>query len=57
MAARTPSQTIGPFFHEALRWPEGARLAPSATSPRVMLVGHVLDGGKSPVADAMVEAE
>jgi len=26
MADRTPSQTIGPFFHEALRWPQGAHV-------------------------------
>jgi protocatechuate 3,4-dioxygenase alpha subunit len=54
--ARTPSQTIGPFFHEALRWPEGARIAPESTSPRVVLTGRIFDGGKSPVGDAMVEA-
>jgi hypothetical protein len=45
MASRTPSQTIGPFFHEALRWSEGARLAPAASSPRVVLAGRILDGG------------
>jgi protocatechuate 3,4-dioxygenase alpha subunit len=56
MAARTPSQTIGPFFHEALRWSEGARLAPAADSPRVVLRGRIFDGGRSPVGDAMVEA-
>jgi protocatechuate 3,4-dioxygenase alpha subunit len=56
MAARTPSQTIGPFFHEALRWPEGARLVPAQGAGRVVLLGRILDGGKAPVGDAMVEA-
>jgi protocatechuate 3,4-dioxygenase alpha subunit len=56
MAARTPSQTIGPFFHEALRWPDGARLAPVSAAQRVALRGRILDGGKSPVGDAMIEA-
>jgi protocatechuate 3,4-dioxygenase alpha subunit len=56
VAARTPSQTVGPFFHEALRWPEGTRLAPAAGAARIALVGRIFDGGGSPVGDAMVEA-
>jgi protocatechuate 3,4-dioxygenase alpha subunit len=55
MAARSPSQTIGPFFHEALRWREGGKVAfPSAGMP-VVLVGRIFDGSGEPVGDAMVE--
>jgi protocatechuate 3,4-dioxygenase alpha subunit len=56
MAERTPSQTVGPFFHEALRWAEGGKLAPDAPGPRAALAGRIRDGSGAPVADAMVEA-
>jgi protocatechuate 3,4-dioxygenase alpha subunit len=56
MAERTPSQTVGPFFHEALRWRDGARIAPGASGKRIVLTGKVIDGGGNPVGDAMVEA-
>ena len=55
MARRSPSQTIGPFFHEALRWREGGKVAfPSAGTP-VVLVGRIVDGAGEAVGDAMVE--
>jgi protocatechuate 3,4-dioxygenase alpha subunit len=56
MADRTPSQTVGPFFHEALRWREGGRLAPDAPGKRIVLAGKLVDGGGNPVGDALVEA-
>ena len=56
MERRTPSQTVGPFFHEALRWSDGKRVAPDAAGPRVVLVGRMFDGAGAPVGDAMVEA-
>lgn len=50
----TPSQTIGPFPHEAWRW---AFAAPPATSTDGLLVeGRVLDGDGQPVGDAILEA-
>ena len=52
---RTPSQTVGPFFHEALRWKDGARVTFSEAGERVVLTGRVLDGAGDPVADALVE--
>jgi protocatechuate 3,4-dioxygenase alpha subunit len=55
MAARTPSQTIGPFFHEALRWKDGGQVRFAEEGPRVVLVGRMVDGAGEPVADAMVE--
>ena len=55
MAARSPSQTIGPFFHEALRWRDGHRVAFAEPGEDVVLVGRILDGSGEPVGDAMVE--
>ena len=52
---RTPSQTIGPFFHEALRWPEGGKVRIAAKGTPIVLTGRVLDGAGEAVADAMLE--
>jgi protocatechuate 3,4-dioxygenase alpha subunit len=55
VAGRTPSQTIGPFFHEALRWRDGGKVGFPKAGERVVLVGRILDGAGEPVGDAMVE--
>ena len=55
MTARTSSQTIGPFFHEGLRWREGGKVKFAAPGERVVLVGRIFDGAGEPVGDAMVE--
>jgi protocatechuate 3,4-dioxygenase alpha subunit len=52
---RTPSQTIGPFFHEALRWEDGGSITFSENGSRIVLTGRVLDGAGEPVGDAMIE--
>ncbi|HET7547506.1 MAG TPA: protocatechuate 3,4-dioxygenase subunit alpha [Usitatibacter sp.] len=52
---RTPSQTIGPFFHEALRWKDGGRVTFAEAGQAIVLAGRVLDGAGAPVTDAMVE--
>lgn len=52
---RTPSQTIGPFFHEALRWRDGARVSFAEPGTAIVLTGRMLDGAGDPVADAMIE--
>ncbi len=52
---RTPSQTIGPFFHEALRWTDGDRVSFAAPGSAFVLAGRILDGAGEPVADAMIE--
>lgn len=52
----TPSQTIGPFFHNALLhegWNDLA--ARGAPGQRVVIEGRVLDGDGAPVSDAMLE--
>ena len=55
MAGRTPSQTIGPFFHEALRWPEGSHVQLAEAGKRIAIAGRILDGAGAPVGDAMLE--
>ena len=58
MSARpqTPSQTIGPFFHDALLRDGVDDLDPRGTAGRpVVIVGTVRDGAGTPVDDAMVE--
>ena len=52
---RTPSQTVGPFFHEALRWKDGGKVALVEPGADVVLAGRVLDGAGAPVGDALVE--
>ena len=52
---RTPSQTVGPFFHEALRWRDSHRVAFAEPGQDVVLAGRILDGAGAPVGDALVE--
>jgi protocatechuate 3,4-dioxygenase, alpha subunit len=52
---RTPSQTIGPFFHESLRWRDGGRVAFAEKGTAIVLAGRVFDGADNPVGDAMIE--
>jgi protocatechuate 3,4-dioxygenase alpha subunit len=52
----TPSQTIGPFFADGLRWKEGAILFPdSAPGRHVRLRGAVIDGTGKTVPDSLIE--
>lgn len=52
---RTPSQTVGPFFHEALRWKDGGNVTFAESGQRIVLTGRVIDGAGEPVADALME--
>ncbi|HXZ87916.1 MAG TPA: protocatechuate 3,4-dioxygenase subunit alpha [Candidatus Binataceae bacterium] len=55
-AGRTPSQTIGPFFHRAMLRDDGNDLAArGALGVQIVIEGRVLDGDGLPVGDAMVE--
>jgi protocatechuate 3,4-dioxygenase alpha subunit len=54
-STRTPNQTIGPFFHEALRWKEGGKVTFAEAGQRIVISGRVIDGAGQPVADAMIE--
>ncbi len=51
----TPSQTVGPFLHIALDWPDGPYVVPDGTPGAVWVRGRVLDGEQAPVRDALVE--
>jgi protocatechuate 3,4-dioxygenase alpha subunit len=55
MATRTPSQTIGPFFHVGLKWEGGEKVAFQTAGTPVVLTGRVYDGAGTPVADALIE--
>ena len=54
-AARTPSQTIGPFFGLGLPWPEGPNAAAAGAPGLMRLCGRVSDGRGDPVPDALIE--
>jgi protocatechuate 3,4-dioxygenase alpha subunit len=51
----TSSQTVGPFFHLELAWPDGAAVVPDGTTGSFWIRGRVLDGAGDPVPDALVE--
>lgn len=51
----TPGQTIGPFFHYALPYDDGAHLVPPGTPGAIRLHGTVYDGAGVPVPDALIE--
>jgi protocatechuate 3,4-dioxygenase, alpha subunit len=51
----TPSQTVGPFFHDALLDEDRSELVPPHHPRAVRIEGTVYDGAGDPVPDAMVE--
>ena len=51
----TPSQTIGPFFHDALLERDLTELASPDYPGAIRISGVVCDGAGDPVPDAMVE--
>ncbi len=55
MRGGTPAQTVGPFFHGALQWPDGPYVVPQGSAGAVTLTGIVYDGAGQPVNDALVE--
>jgi protocatechuate 3,4-dioxygenase, alpha subunit len=55
MAGRTPSQTIGPFYHFGMRWPDGGKVAFAGKGKAIVLTGRIIDGAGDPVGDALVE--
>jgi protocatechuate 3,4-dioxygenase alpha subunit len=52
---RAPSQTIGPFFHNGLKWQETTVLSVDGAQPNTTLFGKLTDGEHNPVTDAMIE--
>lgn len=51
----SPSQTIGPFSHEAWRWACIASQA-KACGANITITGVIRDGDGAPINDAMIEA-
>jgi len=51
----TPSQTVGPYLHLGLPWPEGPFAVAAGTPGAIRITGVVLDGTGAPVPDALVE--
>jgi protocatechuate 3,4-dioxygenase alpha subunit len=52
----TPSQTVGPFFQDALSWPDGPFVVPASFEGAFWLRGVVYDGAGEVVPDALVES-
>jgi protocatechuate 3,4-dioxygenase, alpha subunit len=52
---RTPSQTVGPFFHIGMPRPGDELAVPGETPGAFWLRGRVVDGAGDPVADAVIE--
>lgn len=56
MPGLTSSQTVGPFFHEALlRDGQATLVKPATEGLRIAIEGVVTDGAGAPVTDAMIE--
>lgn len=51
----TPSQTVGPFFHDALLDEDRSELVPRDHPEAIKIEGTVYDGAGDVVPDAMVE--
>lgn len=52
---RTPSQTVGPFFHFGLPWREGPYVVPEGTPGIICIAGRLLDGRGDPINDGLIE--
>jgi protocatechuate 3,4-dioxygenase alpha subunit len=55
MTDLTPSQTVGPFLHIGLPWPDGPLAATEDTPGAITITGRITDGAGQPVPDALVE--
>jgi protocatechuate 3,4-dioxygenase alpha subunit len=51
----TPSQTVGPFLHLVLAWPDGGDSVPAGTAGQAWVSGALLDGAGVPVSDGLIE--
>lgn len=51
----SPSQTVGPFFHDALPYEHGPRVAGHSRPGALLLAGRVLDANGTEIPDSMVE--
>jgi len=51
----TPSQTVGPFLHIALPWPDGPFVVPEGTAGGFWVRGRLFDGVGEPIPDGLIE--
>lgn len=51
----TPTQTVGPYLHIALEWPDGPNVVPPGTPGAITVGGLLLDGEGQPVTDGIIE--
>jgi protocatechuate 3,4-dioxygenase alpha subunit len=52
----SPSQTIGPFSHEAWRWACAATEGVDSAAATITISGFLRDGDGNPISDGMIEA-
>lgn len=52
---QTPSQTVGPYLHIGLPWHDGPDVVPAGTADAIDVSVTILDGNRTPLADAMIE--
>lgn len=56
MPGQSPSQTVGPFYHNCLiRGQEHLLTTPQTQGQAILITGQVFDGDMQPIPDAMVE--
>lgn len=55
MTELTPSQTVGPFLHIGLPWPDGPLAVADGTPDSFTISGRVVDGAGEALPDALVE--
>jgi len=51
----TPSQTVGPFLHLVLPWPDGPEVVPEPAPGAFWIRGRLVDGEGQPVPDGVIE--
>jgi protocatechuate 3,4-dioxygenase alpha subunit len=49
------SQTIGPFFHNGLKWTASNQATAAVETTMTTMFGVVRDGNREPIADCMLE--
>ncbi|MDA8372248.1 MAG: protocatechuate 3,4-dioxygenase subunit alpha [Nocardiopsaceae bacterium] len=55
MAGTTPSQTVGPYLHIGLPWPDGPFAVAEGSPGGIWIRGALYDGAGAPVPDGLIE--
>ncbi|QBI53377.1 protocatechuate 3,4-dioxygenase subunit alpha [Streptomonospora litoralis] len=53
--ATTPSQTVGPYLHIGLPWPDGPFALAEGTEGGFWIRGTLYDGAQAPITDGLIE--